>query len=106
MKPEELKALSRNKPIAVGFDRKIKVTRDFLNELKENDIAVNDYTAFSDNILILHGTKDEIVSFDYVRRFSEDNSIGFIPVENADHRFTDPNTMNVAVKAIYEFFEF
>lgn len=106
VKPEELKALSRNKPIAVGFDRKIKVTRDFLNELKENDIAVNDYTAFSDNILILHGTKDEIVSFDYVRRFSEDNSIGFIPVENADHRFTDPNTMNVAVKAIYEFFEF
>lgn len=106
MSPSQLKAMSRNKPIPVGFDRKIKITGGFLNELKEADISEYDYKDLSDDILIVHGTKDEVVSFDYVKEFADKNSIRFIPVENANHQFKDPNTMNEAIKTIVDYFEF
>lgn len=104
MSPEEQKALERNKPISVGFDRKIKITRQFLDELHEADLNERDYSGFANDILILHGTKDEIVSFDFVKAFAEKNGISFIPVENADHRFIDPKKMDIAVKAMEEFY--
>lgn len=103
MQPEEIKALSRNKSIAVGFDRKIQVTQTFLDELRASDISALDYSRFADDILILHGTKDEVVSCDLVKAFSEKNNIPFISVENADHRFKDPLKMDTAIKAIVEF---
>ena len=104
MSPAEQKALSRNKPILVGFDRKIKVTQAFLDELKAADITQRDFTRLADDILILHGTKDEVVPFDSSKAFAEKNSIRFIPVENADHRFKNPLTMDAAIKEIEEFF--
>ena len=104
MSPAEQKALSRNKPILVGFDRKIKVTQAFLDELKAADITQRDFTKLADDILILHGTKDEVVPFDSSKAFAEKNSIRFIPVENADHRCKNPLTMDAAIKEIEEFF--
>lgn len=103
MEPDELKALSRNKPIEVGFDRKIKITKAFLDELKNADIGGLDYRDAADDILIVHGTRDEVVSFDYVREFAEKNDIKFVSVENADHRFKAPTKMDEAIKSIYEF---
>lgn len=105
MAPEERKALSRNKPVLVGFDRKIRVTQSFLDELKEADITTRDFHTCADDILILHGTKDEIVPFNGVETFARQNDIRFIAVENADHRFKDPNKMDIAVKATAEFFD-
>ena len=58
------------------------------------------------DILILHGTKDEVVPFQAGRAFAENNLIEFIPVENADHRFQNPACMEAATKAILEFFRF
>ena len=104
MAPEERKALARNKPILVGFDRKIKITRQFLEELREADITTRDFTPFAQDILMLHGTKDEVVPFDVVRAFAEQNGITFIPVEGADHRFINPQHMDAAIKSIVEFF--
>ena len=104
MSPAEQKALSRTKPILVGFDRKIKVTQAFLDELKAADITQRDFTKLADDILILHDTKDEVVPFDSSKAFAEKNSIRFIPVENADHRFKNPLTMDAAIKEIEEFF--
>lgn len=98
MTPDERKALSKNKPVSVGFDRKIRVTQSFLDELKEADITVRDFHAYADEILILHGTKDEVVPFDVVEAFARKNNIRFISVENADHRFIDPKHMDIAVK--------
>ena len=95
---------NEGKPILVGFDRKIKVTQAFLDELKAADITQRDFTRLADDILILHGTKDEVVPFDSSKAFAEKNSIRFIPVENADHRFKNPLTMDAAIKEIEEFF--
>lgn len=106
MPQSDKKALERNKPILVGFDRKIKITRSFVDELREADISSRDFSSFAENILILHGTKDEIVSFDFVRDFAAKNGIAFIPVENADHRFVDPLKMDLAIKTMEKFFGF
>ena len=106
MKHDELDAIAKGKPVQVGFDRKIEVTRQFLAELEAADIQKLDYLDDAEDVLILHGTKDEVVPFQAGRAFAENNLIEFIPVENADHRFQNPACMEAATKAILEFFRF
>ena len=106
MKHDELDAIAKGKPVQVGFDRKIEVTRQFLAELEAADIQKLDYLDDAEDILILHGTKDEVVPFQAGRAFAENNLIEFIPIENADHRFQNPACMEQATKAILEFFCF
>ena len=104
VKPEEQRALARNKPIEVGFDRKVRITRSFLEEVKAADITQWDFRPLAENILILHGTADEIVPYEAVRAFAEKNDIRFVSVENADHRFVDPLKMDLVIKHITELF--
>lgn len=106
MQSADADKLRKGKDAEVGFDRKIKIGQAFLNELQENDIQKLDYLDFAENILILHGTKDEIVPFDAVQKFAEENLIEFLPVEKADHRFQDPRIMDGAIQQINRFFEF
>ena len=89
----------------VGFDRKIRIGADFLEELREQDIRSWEFYDYADDILILHGTKDEIISFDAVRDFADQNVIEFLPVENADHRFQDPRLLEKANIRAAEFLE-
>ncbi len=103
---EENKALlSKGKPILAGFDRKVQIDREFLDELKACDIRNDDFMDFADDILILHGTKDEIVAYSEVSAFAENNLIDLITSENADHRYTDPKLMDSAIHDIIEFYE-
>ncbi|MDY5221380.1 MAG: hypothetical protein SPH82_12525 [Eubacteriales bacterium] len=106
MKNDELDLIRRGKNVQVGFDRKIEVNNQFLIDLEEGDIRKSDYIDFAEDILILHGTKDEVVPFDAGKQFADDNLIEFIPVENADHRFQNPACMEIATKAVLEFFGF
>ena len=105
MEEEQADRLARGKSALVGFDRKIEVTPAFLAELEKADITVRDYLAFADDILILHGVKDEVVPIRAVRDFAENNVIDFIPVPDADHRFQDPKKMELANNEILRFFE-
>ena len=97
--------IEKGKPALVGFDRKIRITKEFLEELREADIRKNEYYDYADDILIVHGTKDEIIPFEDSRRFAEDNVIEFIPAENADHRFIDPKIMDLAIHTMIEFLD-
>ena len=104
MTSEDLESIRKGRSAVVGFDRKVRVTTDFILELKENDICSYDYCSHKDRITIIHGTKDEIVSFDEVKHFAEKNEIPFIDVNSADHRFTDPQKMDeVIYRMIDEF---
>lgn len=105
MSSEDFGKLQAKKEILVGFDRKIPVSLAFLEELRVNDIEVIDYLDYAEDILILHGTADEVVSFDASFAFAENNLIEFIPVEGADHRFRDANKMEQAMKHILNFYE-
>ena len=104
MGEDEHKRLSKGKAVAVGFDRKVNVDAAFLESLRENDIRQLDFLPFADELLILQGTKDEVVSFAEVRAFAEQNVIEFVPVENADHRFQDPARMDFAISKALAFY--
>ena len=64
-----------------------------------------DYLDFAEEILILHGTEDEIVPFEAAREFCEEQLIEFIPVEGADHRFRSQKAMDQAIKLILDFIQ-
>lgn len=106
MQKGDLQKLEKGKEILVGFDRKIKIGKPFLEELRAADITARDFSDFCGKILILQGTKDEIVPFAAVERFADENLLDFVPVENADHRFIDPHIMERAIIQIADFFAF
>ena len=103
MTPAELERIEKGKEAAVGFDRKIELDRTYLDEIKAVDLLHEDFTAYMDDVLILHGTRDEIVPFDVVQSFADDQLIEFVPIDHADHRFQDPRAMDEAIKVILEF---
>lgn len=104
MSPEDMEKLVKGKPVTVGFDRKIDMNLQFLEDVKAADVRTYDYIDYADDILLIHGTKDEILPMQVVRDFSENNIIELIEVENADHRFQNPACMEAATKATLEFF--
>ncbi len=105
MKANEYDRIMKGKDAEVGFDRKVIVTRSLLDDLKENDIRQRDYLEWAEDILILHGTKDEVVPIEDSREFAENNLIEFIAVDGADHRFQNPPHMNLANKDTMEVFQ-
>ena len=100
MTMEDHHSINKGKPILIGFERKVKVTSDFLSELRDHDITRLDYSSYSSDMMIVHGTKDEIVSYEVVKSFAENNGIPMHTVEGANHRFTDPQKMDDAITAI------
>lgn len=106
MSEDALAAIKRGKPVSVGFDRKVEVDAEFLQELAQADITKADFLDAADDLLIVHGTKDEIVPFADVQRFAENNCIELIPVEGADHRFLDPQKMEAAITSMLSFLGF
>ena len=101
---DEYDMLMKGKEVKVGFDRKVTITRQLLEDMKANDIRERDYMDHADEILILHGTKDEVVPMKDSVEFSEKNVIELIAVEGADHRFQNPIHMSLANKYVMEFF--
>ena len=102
--PEEQLLLEKGKEIAAGFDRKVLISREFLEDLRQQDIRKLDFLDWAEDILIIQGTADEVVPFDTVRQFADDQLMEFLPVEKADHRFRHPGTMETAIKAILDFY--
>ena len=100
----EMEKLEKGKDILVGFDRKVPVGAAFLEELRENDIRKVEFLDWAEDILILQGTRDEVVPYEEVSAFADEQLMEFIPIQNADHRFRAPGTMEAAIKAILEFF--
>ena len=96
--------LAHGKPVSAGFDRKVTIDRAFLESLREADITKRDFLPWADDIIILQGTRDEIVPFEAVKAFAEENVIEFEAVEGADHRFQDPRLMDRAIARILAFF--
>lgn len=97
--------LSKGRPAMVGFDRKVRVTADYLRELEEHDLLTFDYSGLADSMLILQGTKDEIVPCEMVTSFADRNGLLCMTIEGADHRFQDPKKMDEAIKETLEFFD-
>ncbi len=105
MSGEALRRVAKGKTALVGFDRKIEIDRAFLEELKQTDLMKPDFLPYADDILILQGTKDEVVPPASVRAFAEKNLIDYVPIPDADHRFMDPRKMDRAIAEILRFLD-
>ncbi len=101
---EDQAQLGKGKEILRGFDRKIKISKEFLDDMKEHDVSTYDYLDYADDILMIHGTKDDSAPFEVAEAFSEANVIELVPVENADHPFSNPTYMDLAINRMIEFF--
>lgn len=104
MTADEVSKLESGKPVLIGFDRKVRISPEFKEELASFDPLSREFFDYADDILIIHGTADEIVSFDVAREFAENNVIEFVAVEGADHRFHDPKKMDLAISRMLDFF--
>lgn len=104
MTPEEKEKLAKKREVQIGFERKITITQDYLDDLKANDITQYEYYDDADRLLILHGTKDAMVPVADTQEFADSNVIEMIPVENADHPFSNPACMDFAIQKIISFF--
>ncbi len=106
MSADDLLKLRKGKDIPVGFDRKILVNMSFLEELQSHNIQAWDYLDYAEDMLILHGSMDEIVPYEAAYAFADNNLIPFVLIEGADHRFRDASKMEQAMKQILEFYGF
>ena len=105
MTEEEVNKVNKGKPVLVGFRRKIKVDKEILDEIKENDVTKLDFVDESERILIVQGTDDELVDYDIVKEFAENNIIDFKPVEGADHRFNSPADLRKFIDYVEELYK-
>ncbi|VEI77821.1 acetoin dehydrogenase E2 subunit dihydrolipoyllysine-residue acetyltransferase [Mannheimia haemolytica] len=99
---EERQKLAKGREILWGFDRQMKISQAFFDEL--TDITQNDYLDYAEQMLILHGTEDEMVSLSTSQQFADNNVIELLPIEGADHAFSNPKLMDIAIGKIVEFF--
>lgn len=102
---ENKELLDKGKDILAGFDRKVRIDKPFLEEVKGMDVTELDMLDFADDILIIHGTSDEIIPCDVVKKFADDNVIECIIVENADHRFKDLDKLKLAHSHMIDFYK-
>lgn len=105
MTSQELALLEKGKAVPVGFDRRVPVTREFLEALRCNDLQSLDFLDYAEDILLIQGNEDEIVPYDTVWNFSQEQLIDLVAVPGADHRFRANGTMEQAIKAILAFFD-
>lgn len=103
MTEEERSKITKGREVLLGFERKMKIGKDFLDELEQGNIAQNDYLDFADNILLIHGTADEMVNIETSQAFADNNVIELIAVEGADHPFSNPKHMDLAIGKVVEF---
>lgn len=101
---DEWDKLNKGKEILRGHERKIKVTKDFLENIRINDVTAYDYLEYADDIIMIHGTKDESVPIAIAEEFCDANVIELYPVQNADHPFSNPDYMDFAIQKMIEFF--
>lgn len=104
MTDDDMRKLEKGKPVLIGFDSKIKIDKSFVESLKAADITGRDFLDYAEDILIIHGTNDEVVPFEKVREFAENSLIEFDAVEGADHKFRDPLKMDHVLKQFAAFF--
>lgn len=104
MSEEEQEKFEKKGEVKIGYERKVLITKDFIEDLGKNDISQYEYFDDADRILMIHGTKDKMAPYEDAAKFADDNVIEMVSVENADHPFTDPGRMDFAIQKIIEFF--
>lgn len=101
---DERMKLDKGKEILLGFDRKMKIGKEFVDALRANDVMQHEFLDDADKLLILHGTADKMIDIGVSKTFAENNVVELIAVEGADHPFSQPKHMDTAIQKIIGFF--
>ncbi len=73
----------------MGFERKLYVSPDFYRDLKTYDVSQK---SFGKNMLVLHGSLDDLVTQEHINAFKAANPMAVIhKYVGADHRLRDKN---------------
>lgn len=94
---DTLSQIEQNGFINYGFERDLKVTKNFLEELKNNDINSLLENVDLPNVSIIHGTDDDLVPFEDSKVFAADHGCKLYPVEGADHRYKKPGELDKVI---------
>lgn len=91
---DDKKKIEKGKDVLIGFDRKVKINKSYLDDLKENDVQQWDYIPFAEDILVCHGQEDEIVNYPAVVDFCDNNIIELVSFEKVEHRFRNQSKLD------------
>lgn len=101
---DEWALLDKGKEILRGHERKLRLSKEFYEDLKAHEVFDKDFLEYADDIIMIHGSKDEAAPIETAQEFSENNVIELVTVENADHPFSNPDYMDLAIQKMIEFF--
>lgn len=102
--PNDLAKLDKGKEVEVGFERTFKIDHTLIDDLHAHDVRKFEYFDWADDILLIHGSKDQYIPIEQARTFADDNVIELMEVEGADHAFRNPTYMDQAIHRTVEFF--
>lgn len=89
--------LTENGYISFGYERIMKITEGFVNEIKNNDI----FALYGDDILdyvsIIHGTEDDVVPINDSLKFASKHKCHIHKVPGADHRYKKDGELDMVV---------
>lgn len=98
--PISKKEFLENGSAICGFERKMFVSSEFYADLLENPIKIPD-----EPLMIIHGTKDDIIPYKAVLKLTEEyTNITLISVNGADHRFKRLGDISLIINSSLEWF--
>ena len=90
--------LRKNGYFHYGFERILKVSLEFINELRDENI----FKLYSDRnlnyISIIHGTDDDVVPISDSELFSNIHNCNIYPIKGADHRYKKNGELDEVIK--------
>ena len=95
---EELSQIEEDGAAEFGFERKLKITDDFLIELRDNDINKLYKGISLPMVSIIHGTEDNLVPFEDSELFAREHACKLYPVIGADHRYKKEGELEKVIK--------
>lgn len=102
--PAAIGKLEAGKSVLWGYERKMKLTKQFLTELRTGGVDELDFSPYASALHILHGSKDKVIDPAVTEAFARRNGIGYELIDSADHGFLDPQRLDLAIAAELAFF--
>lgn len=81
-----------------GYERVMKVTKTFLEEVLKNDVVALYKNEVCHNIDIIHGTIDDFVPIEDSIEFCKEHQIRLHKIVGADHRFKGPGQIEEVIQ--------
>lgn len=89
--------------IDFGYERIIKITSKFVNQLKENDLVKLYGDADLENVTIIHGTEDDIVPISDSIEFAKIHNCFMCSIKGADHRYKKAGELDQVISFVKMF---